>query len=281
VAAVDPKTRSGAGRARPVIYVEPHPEGWARRKEGASRVTSVHRTKTEARTAAAQQAKREGTTVVVMDTASDVPPRQGANPEASATERARETADAATQAASEVAGQVQEQAAAVAQTVSTEARAVAQRAQSQARELVTTGRQELRDQAHTQTRRVASTLADVGRQLATMADAAEDPDADVARLARRAAERAEQAAARLEDAGLDGLIDDAKRFARNRPGAFLLASVGVGFAVGRLLRNADLEGVKSAVQDAASGSAQPGGAPSTVRSAQRAVGAPAGAGVRS
>ena len=39
-----------------------------------------------------------------------------------------------------------------------------------------------------------------------------------------------------------------KRFARNRPGTFLLGGVGAGFAVGRLLRHADLKEIGHAAK---------------------------------
>ena len=44
-------------------------------------------------------------------------------------------------------------------------------------------------------------------------------------------------ASRLEDRGIEGVVDDVARFARRRPGVFLLAAAGAGFVVGRFVRS--------------------------------------------
>ena len=46
------------------IHVVPHDKGWARKKEGASRAGSVHRTQKEAQDVAREQARREHVEVV-------------------------------------------------------------------------------------------------------------------------------------------------------------------------------------------------------------------------
>ena len=46
------------------IHVVPHPNGWATRKEGASRPGSIHNTQKEAQQKAREQAKRERVEVV-------------------------------------------------------------------------------------------------------------------------------------------------------------------------------------------------------------------------
>lgn len=55
-------TPSSKGNTRHVV---PHPEGWANKKGGAERASSVHSTKKEAEAAAREQSKREGTELVV------------------------------------------------------------------------------------------------------------------------------------------------------------------------------------------------------------------------
>jgi uncharacterized protein YdaT len=47
------------------IHVVPHEEGWATKKEGASRAGSVHDTKADALEQAHEQAKRERVEVVI------------------------------------------------------------------------------------------------------------------------------------------------------------------------------------------------------------------------
>lgn len=155
------------------------------------------------------------------------------------------SADSATQqgkqAASNVKDDAQGKASDVAAGAKREARTVAADAKEQASEVVGTARDELRGQAAEQTKTLSSTLDDFGRQLSSMADSSEVPQAQVAQLARSAADQLSSQAERLDSGGFDGLIDDTKRFARNRPGAFLLGSVVAGFAIGRLAKHADLK----------------------------------------
>lgn len=152
-------------------------------------------------------------------------------------------------AASDVADQATSSASGVADTAKHEVKAVAQDARAQANNVLSTARTQLREQAHEQTKTLATTLNDLGQQLGHMADATDDPDAQVPALARSAADRLGRHAERLEEGGLDGLVADVKRFARNRPAAFVLASVAAGFGVGRLAKHVDLDEVKEQVKD--------------------------------
>lgn len=47
------------------IHVVPHDDGWATRREGASRVGSIHGTQAEAQAAARVTAEREGGEVII------------------------------------------------------------------------------------------------------------------------------------------------------------------------------------------------------------------------
>lgn len=151
------------------------------------------------------------------------------------------TGDQAKQAASDVAGHASGKASGVADSAKSEARSVANDARDQASDVLATTRSELRDRATEQTKTLSSKLDDIGRQLGDMADGSSDPQAQVAQLARSAADSLSTRAQKLDDDGFDGLVDDMKRFARNRPGAFLLGAVAAGFAVGRLAKHADLK----------------------------------------
>lgn len=51
--------------AKKDIHVVPHEDGWATKKEGASRAGSVHDTKADALEQAREQAKRERVEVVI------------------------------------------------------------------------------------------------------------------------------------------------------------------------------------------------------------------------
>jgi len=153
------------------------------------------------------------------------------------------TSDAA-QAANEVKSHGRGKAGEVAGTAKSEARSVAADAKNQAADVLGTARSELRTQAADQAKTLSSTLNDVGRQLGDMADGSNEPEAQVAQLARSAADSLAQRAQRIDEGGIDGVVDDVKRFARNRPGAFLLGSVAAGFAIGRLVKHADTETAK-------------------------------------
>lgn len=145
------------------------------------------------------------------------------------------------QAASNVADHARGKAAEVGGTAKSEARSIADDAKSQAADVLGTARSELRERATEQTRTLSSTLDDIGRQLGNMADSSDEPEAQMATLARSAADSLSKQANRLDKGGFDGVVDDVKRFARNRPGAFLLGSVAAGFAIGRLAKHADLQ----------------------------------------
>ena len=149
--------------------------------------------------------------------------------------------DDAKQAANAVAGDAKSKAVDVQESAKAEVRSVAKDAKDQAADVLGTTRSQLRDQATEQTKNLSATMRDIGDQLGGMADNSEDPEAQVAQLAKSAADTLGARAQRLEDGGLDELVDDVKRFARNRPGAFLLGSIAAGFAVGRLAKHADLQ----------------------------------------
>ncbi len=170
------------------------------------------------------------------------------------------TADAAKGAASEVAGEASSAAADVKDTVKTEVGSVVSDAADKAGSVLRTSQDELRSQAESKAKDLSSTLDTAARQLSSMADAADDPSSMVAQLSRTAAEQLRKQGQRLEQGGLEGLASDAKRFARNRPGAFMLGSIAAGFAVGRLAKHANVQQVvDSAKQELTGGgsSSQP------------------------
>jgi hypothetical protein len=169
-----------------------------------------------------------------------VPPASTEHMMPSATTQARGVAGTATAGAQSVAGAAADQAKSVAGTAAGQARVVAQDARGQARQLVHDARSQLRAQIGDQTSRLADTLSEVGHQLRTMSGKADDPESPVTQFTEQAATGVEQLASRLERGGLDHMVDDVKRFARNRPGVFLAGALGAGFVVGRLAKSADL-----------------------------------------
>jgi len=103
-------------------------------------------------------------------------------------------------------------------------------------------RGQLDDQGRQQKDRLAGTLVTVGDDLERMAQSGSGMAAD---LAREGADRARALARHLDGREPGELVDDVRRFARRRPGVFLLGALAAGVVVGRLVR-----GTKDAVQAA-------------------------------
>ena len=82
------------------------------------------------------------------------------------------------------------------------------------------------------------------------------PDSQVASLTSQLADTVSNAASRIGDGGYQGAIDDVKRFARNRPGIFLLGALGAGFVVGRVVKSVDTGSLLQAAKADESGASQ-------------------------
>jgi hypothetical protein len=165
------------------------------------------------------------------------------------TDTMRDASSGAADTARAVGTTAKERGSDVATTTSQEAKAVAEDAREQARRLVDQSRDQLRAQASDQTTRLAGSLRDIGDQLHDMARGEAAPEGFVSDLTNQLAATAHRTSARLEVGGFDGAISDVKRFARNRPGVFLLGALGAGFAIGRLAKAVDTR----AIVDAAKG----------------------------
>ena len=108
--------------------------------------------------------------------------------------------------------------------------------------VATTARDEartaLRHQASDGTSRAAGAMDQLAGRLRALADGDTEQAGDLQRYARDLGDRLGGVAGRMQDRGLDGLVDDVQDFARRRPGLFLAAAAGAGFAAGRLFRGA-------------------------------------------
>jgi hypothetical protein len=113
-----------------------------------------------------------------------------------------------------------------------EARQVVSETTHQARGLLEQGRQQLRDQVAFQQERVALRLATVADELREMAHASRS--APVSELVDHGAESLHQLASWLKDQQPGDLVEEARRFARRRPGVFLLGAALAGVVAGRL-----------------------------------------------
>jgi hypothetical protein len=143
--------------------------------------------------------------------------------------------DVAKEEASQVAGQAASAVQGVAQTTKSEAANVAAEAKSSAKDLLGQAKQGLSSQAGTQQQKAAEGIRTISSQLQSMADAPEQQGV-ASDLIRQAAQRSESVASWLEHKEPGDLLGEVQRFARNRPGTFLLLAAGAGVLAGRLTR---------------------------------------------
>jgi hypothetical protein len=124
----------------------------------------------------------------------------------------------------------------VAQTATQEAKQVSREARDQVQALWSQTRRDLTEQAATQQTRVAGGLRELADQLGAMADSA-DSDGVARGLVDDVARRAADAASWLDQRDPGSLLEEARGFARQRPGTFLAIAAGVGVLAGRLSRS--------------------------------------------
>jgi hypothetical protein len=122
----------------------------------------------------------------------------------------------------------------VAETAKEQAGSVAGEARSQAQQLWSQTRQEVQSQAGQQQTRIAGSLRSLADDVSSMAERSEP---GMARdLAREVSDKASTAASWLEQRDPGSLLTEVRRFARQRPGAFLALAAGLGVVGGRMSR---------------------------------------------
>jgi len=151
--------------------------------------------------------------------------RTASNAGGSLSDTAKDVTSHAGDQAKQVAGEAKQQ-----------AREVAVEAKEQAADLFDQARGQARQQAEETTQHLASGLHSLSGQIQAMREGRTQDAGSVAQYADQARQRIDDMARRLETGGLDGVARDLSRFARRRPGVFLLACAGVGFALARLVR---------------------------------------------
>lgn len=191
--------------------------------------------------------------------------------EPSVTDVARDEATDVAQHARQAGGQVT-------QTATDQARQVAAETSRQVRDLLGEAQGEVRDQLSAQQRTGAKQLHSVADELGQMA--ASGGQAGMAtEFARQAAGRLHDAASWLEQREPADLLDEVRKFARRRPGTFLIGAALAGLAAGRLTRGlAAGSDEGSGGNRAASGNGQPGGSRGTEPAYPVGTGDPAGQG---
>jgi len=138
--------------------------------------------------------------------------------------------------ASEVAGTAKQGAADVARETVQQAKAVTGVAKDHARSLVDGTTTQLRTHAEDQAQRAATGLEQVVTKVQALLAGRPEEAGEVGDVAQELGDRAQQLADRLRTGGVDGVLSDAGRFARRRPGLFLAAAATAGFFAGRLVK---------------------------------------------
>jgi hypothetical protein len=147
-----------------------------------------------------------------------------------ATDRAKETASTAADQGKHVAGTAKEETMNVAGTAADQARGVVGDAVRQVSDQVN-------DQASTQRDRLSETLRSLGDDLEKMASPGPGPESGLAAdLVREVSDRARALSSQLEGREPGQLLEDARSFARRKPGTFLLGALAAGVVAGRLFR---------------------------------------------
>lgn len=173
-------------------------------------------------------------------------------------DKAREAAGTAADETRHVAGVAQD-----------EARQVAAEASQQLRGLVDEATQQVAEQTSAQKSRLAETVRSFGDDLQSMQQQGESSGL-AAQVVQQVSEQARTLARTLEDREPADLLQDVRRFARQRPGTFLLGALAAGVVAGRVARGA--KGARDSDTGATGGSGTAGG--TTPRSVGRTPGAP-------
>jgi hypothetical protein len=147
-------------------------------------------------------------------------------------------ADAARDQGRQVADHASEQARQVADTAGAEAGNVVDEAREQVSGVMNEAQRQLRAQADEQTHRLGGALGGLGDRLQALADGRPEEAGPIGEYAETIAAQTRDIAGRIDDLGFDGVLDEVQRFARRRPGAFLIGAAVAGFASSRLGRGA-------------------------------------------
>jgi hypothetical protein len=123
-----------------------------------------------------------------------------------------------------------------AETAKEQAGQVADEAKNQAKQLLDQAREQVTTTGVQQKDRAASGLRAVADELTGMVNGEGSQSGVAADLARQASDYVRNAADMLENREPAELLQEVRRFARQRPGTFLLGAAAIGFLGGRLTR---------------------------------------------
>jgi len=153
-----------------------------------------------------------------------------------AAQQAAEVASTASDAAGQVVQETGEQLRQVGGAVREQVTEVTDQVATEGKRLLEDAKSTLHQQAQTETERIADALRKVGDQLTGMLAGQAPEEGPVRDYVEQASSKVNEFAGRLRQRGFDGMVSDAERFARRRPGAFLLGAAAAGALVGRVLR---------------------------------------------
>ncbi len=143
--------------------------------------------------------------------------------------------DAVKQEATDLKDTAASQAKDVLGTAKDEAATVVGEAKTQAKDLYAQTQRELSEQANTQQQRLAGGLRSVSDELGSMASNSEGSGV-ASDLVQQVSGRLSAAATWLGDRDPGSVLTEVKRYARRKPGTFILAAAIGGIVVGRLTR---------------------------------------------
>jgi len=147
----------------------------------------------------------------------------------STTDKAKDTASTAADQGKQVAGTAKDEALNVAGTAAEQARNVV----GEAKQQVTS---QLSDQATTGRDKLSQTLRTLGDDLQQMAQGQGPSQGLATDLAQEVSDRVRALGSHLENRDPGQLLDDARDFARRRPGTFLVGALAAGVVAGRMFR---------------------------------------------
>jgi hypothetical protein len=164
---------------------------------------------------------------------------------------APEDSSGAKDQAKQAAGTAADQGKHVAGVAQDEVKNVAAEAQNQLRGLLDEATTQVDEQSKAQKSRLADTVRTFGDDLESMRGEGQQ-DGVAAQVVQQVAGQARSLASHLDDRDPSELLDDVRRFARRRPGTFLLGAIAAGIVVGRVTR-----GAKAAQDQPSSGVVEP------------------------
>jgi hypothetical protein len=160
------------------------------------------------------------------------------SPAEAARHQAGEVASTVTQEAAHVATTAKDGVVDLTGTVKEQVSTVTSDVADQGRTLLAGAKEQVASTADDQVSKVSGALGSLSDQLTALIEGRPEEAGQVRDLASRARREVEGLAGRIDQKGVDGVLDDVRRFARRRPGTFLLLAGAAGLGVGLVARGA-------------------------------------------